>query len=103
MSDGKEYNKHKMDIIRTYADGDIINMINYIKDHDALKNIRKALDIYVPFILKKSNNNSKKYGLETKQAFVDGLKGCPKEVRKDKINSFQELSEKIYTVFLNFI
>lgn len=99
MSDGKEYNKHKMDIIRTYADGDIINMINYIKDHDALKNIRKALDIYVPFILKKSNNNSKKYGLETKQAFVDGLKGCPKEVRKDKINSFQELSEKIYTVF----
>lgn len=98
MSDGKEYNKHKMDIIRTYADGDIINMINYIKDHDALKNIRKALDIYVPFILKKSNNNSKKYGLETKQAFVDGLKGCPKEVRKDKINSFQELSEKIYTV-----
>lgn len=99
MSDGKEYNKRKMDIIRTYADGDIINMINYIKDHDALKNIRKALDIYVPFILKKSNNNSKKYGLETKQAFVDGLKGCPKEVRKDKINSFQELSEKIYTVF----
>ena len=99
MSDGKEYNKHKMDIIRTYADGDIINMINYIKEHDALKNIRKVLDIYVPFILKKSNNNSKKYGLETKQAFVDGLKGCPKEVRKDKINSFQELSEKIYTVF----
>lgn len=94
----KDYSKSKMEIIRAYPDNDIIDMINSIKYSVARKELKKALEVYIPRDLKNNKSDTVKYGIKTKQAFVDGLKGCPKDVRKDRIEVFKDLSENIYTI-----
>ena len=97
MSKERKYSKSKMEVIRSYADKDIINVLNFIKDSNNLKALKVILDLYVPIDLNNNRNNQIKYGIKTKQAFVDGLKGCPKNVVKNKIDAFKKETEQRYT------
>ena len=94
----KENNKSKMEVIESYSDNDIINLLNSINDSGHLKALKIMLDLYVPMNLRSNRNNQVKYGIQTKQAFVDGLKGCPKDVVKNKVEAFKEETGKRYAV-----
>ena len=86
----------KWELIRSYDDKYIIDMINIIASSNFRKELPKVLDIYVPKNLINNKSNEVKYGERTKQAFVDALKGTPKDVPQKDIKKLQEITEKTY-------
>lgn len=70
-----KYPNEKIKIIQGFEDKYIINFLDEIKDGSGRSILNKILLPFVPAKFRHENDNSKKFGLETKERFCKALKG----------------------------
>ena len=89
--------QQKLELIRSYSDDVFLNLINDIKTGKNLRELQNLLDFYVPINLANNKNNQVKYGIKTKQAFIESFKKSVESSTKNKDFAEREKSEFIYT------
>ncbi|MBP3923976.1 hypothetical protein J6E39_01885 [bacterium] len=101
-----KYPNEKVKIIQSFEDKYIINFLDEIKNGPGRSCLIKILSPFVPTHLKHESDNSKKFGLETKERFCKALKGIGRFTnstnRKKTLpeNGAFEMLSTIYSLFM---
>ena len=103
--DKLEFNKTKYKIIKEYSDNDFMNILNSFNDKETRPVLKRVLEGFIPKQYRHESNNEKKFGIKTKQSFINSLKGKIIDIKEgNRIFQANKTAKKkflvLYTIWL---